>query len=253
MTNQQTLILDLDDTLIHCNKYFKQSRKEFVKKMKEWFEVHSDEEILKKQLEFDLKNVNKYGLHSSIYPESLVMTYQYFCKKFNRGSNKDEIRAIRKIGRMVFEVKVEPLPHMYEVLDELQEDGHELYLFTGGDAKNQYRKIAQLGLETYFKKGIFIFEHKETKALKTVLEKLKSDKKSTWMIGNSLKTDIKPAIELGINSIHIPSKIEWSYNITDINIEPSGTFAELKSLQQLPIFLKEHIFHYQEFIFSLYR
>jgi putative hydrolase of the HAD superfamily len=65
--------------------------------------------------------------------------------------------------------------------------------------------------------------------------------------GNSLKTDIKPAIELGINSIHIPSELEWSYNIIDIDIEPRGTFAELKSLLQLPEFLREHSFNYELF------
>lgn len=239
MRNQQTLILDLDDTLIHCNKYFKQSRKEFVKKMKKYFKNITSEEIMEKQLEFDLKNVEKYGLHSSRYPESLVSTYLYFCRKCKKVCRNEEIEQIRKIGKKVFETKVEPFPNMYKVLDELQEDGHHLYLFTGGDIENQFRKISQLGLEEYFRKGIFVFEQKNRKALKTVLSKIKSDKKSTWMIGNSLKTDIMPAIELGINSIHIPSKIEWSYNIIDINIEPKGTFAELRSLPHLPEFLRE--------------
>jgi putative hydrolase of the HAD superfamily len=144
-------------------------------------------------------------------------------------------------------MKVEPFTYMYKVLEELQQDGHHLFLFTGGDAFNQYRKIFQLGLDEYFKKGIYIFKHKNTSALKKVLTKLKSDKKTTWMIGNSLKTDIKPVIELGKNSIHIPSEVEWSYNIIDIDIEPRGTFAELTSLLQLPEFLREHSLNYEIF------
>ncbi|QCJ40982.1 hypothetical protein FAY30_03130 [Bacillus sp. S3] len=67
--------MDLDDTLIHCNKYFKKAGKEFVKHMKKLFLAISIEEMREKQLEFDLKNVEKYGLHSSRYPESLVATY----------------------------------------------------------------------------------------------------------------------------------------------------------------------------------
>jgi putative hydrolase of the HAD superfamily len=243
--NQQTLILDLDDTLIHCNKYFQQSKMELVKKLQGWFKTLTYDEIIQKQIELDLKSVEEHGLHSSRYPETLVETYAYFCKKFNRKMKETEIDVIRIIGRKVFEIEVEPFPYMYKVLEELQEEGHHLFLFTGGDAFNQYRKIFQLGLEKYFNKGIFIFKHKNTRALKSVLTKIRSNKKTTWMIGNSLKTDIKPAIELGINAIHIPSEIEWSYNIVDIEIEPRGTFAELKSLIQLPDFLSEQSFQYE--------
>ncbi|WP_066394205.1 HAD family hydrolase [Neobacillus mesonae] len=241
--NQQTLILDLDDTLIHCNKYFKQAGNEFAKRMKEWFKNISVKEVKQKQLEFDLKSINKHGLHSSRYPESLVTTYLYFCKQFNKGLKANEIEQVRKIGESVFKIEVEPFPEMYEVLDKLIEDGHHLHLFTGGDHKNQYRKIKQLKLEPYFQNGVFIFEHKNQKALKKVLRKINSEKKSTWMIGNSLKTDIKPALDLGINAVHIPAEIEWSYNIVDIDMEPNSTFAELTSILHLPDYLKEHHFY----------
>lgn len=243
MINQQTLILDLDDTLIHCNKYFNQSRKEFVKQIKKWFKAASVQEIRQKQLEIDLKSVKKVGLHSSGSTESLVATYKFFCKKYKRKLKLEQIKKIHAIGERVFETKVEPLPYMYEVLDKLQEDGHDLYLFTGGDVINQHRKIAHLELERYFQKGIFIFEHKNTEALKKVLDHIKSPQKTTWMIGNSLKTDIKPAIELGINAIYIPSDMEWIYNIIDLEIEPNGIFAELPSLKQLPEFLMEQTYY----------
>jgi putative hydrolase of the HAD superfamily len=49
---------------------------------------------------------------------------------------------------------------------------------------------------------------------------------------------------LGINAIHIPSEIEWSYNVMDVEIEPSGTFAQLPSLQELPGYLQEHCFQF---------
>ncbi|MCM3571397.1 HAD family hydrolase [Neobacillus mesonae] len=241
--NQQTLILDLDDTLIHCNKYFKQSRNEFVKWMMRWFKNLSEKEIKEKLLELDLESIKKHGLHSSRYPDSLAATYLYFCKKYKKGLRAKEIEQVRKIGEHVFEIEVEPFPEMYDVLEKLKKDGHNLYLFTGGDHKNQYRKIKQLNLQPYFKDGVFIFEHKNTKALKNVLKKINAIKNATWMIGNSLKTDIKPALDLGINAIHIPAKIEWSYNIVDIDIEPRSTFAELTSLRQLPDYLREHYFY----------
>lgn len=241
--NQQTLILDLDDTLIHCNKYFVESRKRFANVMKKWFTSVSKQEILEKQSEIDIKGVEKNGLHSSLYTQSLVATYRYFCRRFGRRLKGSEINQIDKIGQSVFQRKVKPFPYMYEILEILQEDGHQLYLFTGGDEENQRRKITQLGLTDYFEDRIFIFEHKNTDGLQQILNKINTDKKTIWMIGNSLKTDIKPAIELGINSIHIPAEIEWSYNIVDIEIEPSGTFAQLKSLVHLPEFIREQAYN----------
>jgi putative hydrolase of the HAD superfamily len=243
--NQQTLIMNLDDTLIHCNKYFEQSKMEFVELIKKWFITIRAEKIKQKQLELDLKSVKEHSLDSSKYPDILVSTYLHFCKKYGKGLKVEEIELIRKIGHSVFEIEVEPYPYMYEVLSKLREDGHILYLFTGGDKRNQMRKITQLGLQSYFNDRIFIFEHKNSKTLEQVLKKIHSDKKFTWMIGNSLRTDIKPALDLGINAIHIPSKIEWSYNIVDIDMNPRGTLSELPSLLQLPDFLSEHYFNFE--------
>jgi putative hydrolase of the HAD superfamily len=243
--NQQTLILDLDDTLIHCSKYFIKSKNLFAEQVQEWFDFLSKEEILQKQLEIDVKNVEKHGLHSSLYPESFVLTYKYYCVKFGRAIKKSEIDYVRKLGYSVFEHEVQPFPYVYDVLDSLQADGHHLYLFTGGDTKNQRRKIEQLGLDRYFAHRIFIYEHKNAKTLKRVLNQMEYQKKTTWMIGNSLKTDIKPAIELGINAIHIPSEFEWSYNIIDLEVEPSGTFAELESLLQLPEYLRDYVYMHE--------
>ena len=240
--NQQTLILDLDDTLIHCSKYFIRSKNQFAEQMQDWFDFISKDEILQKQLEIDVKNVDKHGLHSSLYPESFVLTYKYFCVKYGRALKKSEIELVRKMGQEVFELEVQPFPYVYDVLDSLLEDGHRLYLFTGGDKKNQRRKINQLGLDRYFEDRVFIHEHKNSTTLKKVLNRIECEKKSTWMVGNSLKTDVKPAIELGINAIHIPSDFEWSYNIIDLEIEPKGTFAELESLLQLPVYLRDYAF-----------
>ncbi|MCM3117429.1 HAD family hydrolase [Neobacillus sp. MER 74] len=241
--NQQTLILDLDDTLIHCNKYFVESRNRFANVMKKWFTSVSKQEILEKQSEIDIKGVEKNGLHSSLYTQSLVATYRYFCLRFGRRLKGAEINQIQKIGQSVFQRKVKPFPYMYEILDTLQADGHQLLLFTGGDEANQRRKITQLRLTDYFEDRIFIFEHKNTDSLQQILNNINTDKKCTWMIGNSLKTDIKPALELGINAIHIPAEIEWSYNIVDIEIEPSGTYAQLKSLVHLPEFIREQAYN----------
>ncbi|PLS18090.1 HAD family hydrolase [Bacillus sp. M6-12] len=237
----QTLIFDLDDTLIECNKYFRDATSEFAEQMHEWFPNVTKEEIKEKQLEIDIKSIEKYGLNSSRFPESLVNTYKYYCEKQGREVKDSEIESVRIIGLKVFQIEVQAFPYMYEVLNELREDGHHLYLFTGGDKANQSRKIIQLELETYFEDRVFISNHKNADALKKVLEKVKCSRESTWMIGNSLKTDISPALELGINTIHIPSDIEWSYNNKlDANVQQLGRIKTIKKLTDLPKFIREN-------------
>lgn len=237
---KQTLIFDLDDTLIHCNKYFRATINTFVSTMQQWFSTLPADEIKEKQLQIDLESIEQHGLHSSRFPESLVSTYKFFCEKQKKEIKETEIEEIRKIGVSVFEIEVQPFPYMYEVLSTLQNEGHELYLFTGGDEENQSRKVVQLELETYFGNRVFIFEHKNTEALQTVLQTIRSNPKQTWMIGNSLKTDIKPAVELGIHAIHIPSELEWSYNQIKLDIDPTGELITLNSLTQVPTLIKQY-------------
>lgn len=237
----QTLIFDLDDTLIQCNKYFREAIDQFSTQIQDWFPLVSLEEIKEKQLEIDVKSVEKYGLNSARFPESLVSTYVFYSKKYNRAAKESEVQRVRTIGQSVFQVEVQPLPHMYEALNELQEDGHQLYLFTGGDDANQKRKVHQLELHTYFGDRVFIFNHKNTDALRQVIEKINYDPSATWVIGNSLKTDIIPGLELGLNTIHIPAELEWNYNNKiETSVQNKEKLMTLKSLMEIPKFIRDH-------------
>lgn len=235
---KQKILLDLDDTLIHCNKYFKETLEIYTLKMKQWFPINENE-IREKQLEFDLKNVSEYGLHSKHFPKSFVSTYKYYSKKFNLEIQEQHIDEVHKIAASVFNINVEPFPETYEVLSTLKKQGHDLYLYTGGDHCNQNRKIWQLGLQSYFSDGIFIFEHKNVTSLQKTLNEINFNNNFIWMIGNSLRTDIQPAIELGINAIHIPSELEWSYN----NIKLEGTYNTLQSLKEVPDYIQRFSQH----------
>jgi putative hydrolase of the HAD superfamily len=130
---------------------------------------------------------------------------------------------------------------MNETLQRLKKEGHELYLHTGGDEPNQRRKITQLELATFFEHRVFISEHKDTTALKDIMKTEDFDPKITWMVRSSLKTDIMPALEVGINAMHIPPKTEWEYNVEEISVEPKGAFITLNSLNEVPEAIHNYI------------
>ncbi|MED4531618.1 HAD family hydrolase [Metabacillus fastidiosus] len=231
---KQNILFNLDDTLSYCNRYFNLVIDEFADQMTIWFDSITKEEIKQKQLQIDVEAISQHGLKSERFPESFVGTYKYFCDLTGKEKKKDEIQYLRKLGLKVFEIPVEPIPYMNETLQLLKEEGHELYLHTGGDEANQRRKIAQLELATYFENRVFISEHKDTTALSDILKTINADPEVTWMIGNSLRTDIVPALEMDIHAIYIPAETEWQYNVVEVNVEHSSAFLTVNSLQEVP-------------------
>ncbi|MEC2077775.1 HAD family hydrolase [Metabacillus fastidiosus] len=231
---KQNILFNLDDTLSYCNRYFNLVIDEFADQMTIWFDSITKEEIKQKQLQIDVEAISQHGLKSERFPESFVGTYKYFCDLKGKEKKKDEIQYLRKLGLKVFEIPVEPIPYMNETLHLLKEEGHELYLHTGGDEANQRRKIAQLELATYFENRVFISEHKDTTALSDILKTINADPEVTWMIGNSLRTDIVPALEMDIHAIYIPAETEWQYNVVEVNVEHSSAFLTVNSLQEVP-------------------
>jgi putative hydrolase of the HAD superfamily len=237
----QTILFNLDDTLVYCNRYFNQVTDQFADQMANWFETVTKEEIKQKQLEIDLDAVNKYGLSSDRFPESFVGTYKHFCQNKGKKEKQSDINYVRELGSKVFKTPVEPIPFMSETLQQLKSAGHQLYLHTGGDEANQRRKIAQLELTTYFEHRIFITEYKDTTALSDILKTIHADPKITWMIGNSLRTDIVPALEKQINAIYIPAETEWKYNMVDVSVKPKGAFFTVDSLRKVPDVIQNHV------------
>ncbi len=238
---KQNILFNLDDTLSYCNRYFNLVIDEFADQMMAWFDSITERDIKQKQLQLDVALISEHGLKSDRFPESFVGTYKYYCDLTGREKKKDEIQYLRELGFKVFEIPVEPIPSMNETLQRLKEEGHKLYLHTGVDEANQLRKISQLELTTYFEHRIFISEHKDTTALSDILKTIKADPNVTWMVGNSLRTDIVPALEMDIHAIYIPAENEWQYNIVEINVEHSSAFITVDSLQEVPDVIDKRI------------
>lgn len=233
---KQTILFDLDDTLAHCNKYFHFILDQFADEMTTWFEPAgiSRAAILEKHTEIDIAGVQHLGFQSEHFPQSFVDTYRYFRSLTGRAGSPLEEENLWKLGLSVYEQEVEPYPMMEETLDVLQQKGHELHLYTGGDAVIQRRKIEQLKLERYFQDRIYVRQVKNTPAMEEILTEGGFDRDHTWMIGNSLRTDVLPALECGIHSIYLKHEREWAYNLIPIDAEPTGAFVTLTSLAQVP-------------------
>ncbi|MDF2960535.1 MAG: Haloacid dehalogenase domain protein hydrolase [Paenibacillus sp.] len=233
---KQTILFDLDDTLIHCNKYFDLVVEQFADQMEMWFHSYHIpiQEIKKKQAEIDLERVLVSGFAPDHFPESFVDSYEYFSDLTGRVKKEEEIERLMELGRGVYGHSIEPYPFMMETLSELEADGHVLHLYTGGDPVIQMRKVTEAGLLRFFADRIHVARHKTVDFLEELIVKHGFDRKTTWMIGNSLRTDVTPALKAGIHSIFMPAIQEWSFNNVEVDAEPQGVYISLTSLKEIP-------------------
>lgn len=232
----QTILFDLDDTLIHCNKYYDGVIEQFVDQILIWFGAYplGALEIKQKQLELDINYIQLHGFSVEHFPLSFVDAYLHYSHLFGRLPSANETLWLTRLGESVFESEIEPYPDMIETLTELQRAGHHLVLYTGGAEQIQWKKIKAMQLETFFAERVFIRRHKNAASLEGILLAERYDRSQTWMIGNSLRTDVGPALEAGIHSIHVAAFTEWEYNIVEIDIIPKGAFLRLNALRDVP-------------------
>lgn len=239
----QHIIFDMDDTLIHCNKYFELILGDYFEWMTEWFQQYdvTTQEVRTKQMEIDVAGVDKLGFASANFPQSLIDTYHYFGNVHGRESSPKEEELLYNLGLSVYEQEIEAYPGMVETLEKLRDEGHQLHLYTGGESQIQKRKIKQMKLAEYFNDRIYIRQHKNITALEEILSLGTFSRSDTWMIGNSLRTDVMPALTAGINSIYIKQQREWHYNLVELKQEPHNVLYTVSALTEVPEVIQDHL------------
>ncbi|XID94464.1 HAD family hydrolase [Paenibacillaceae bacterium WGS1546] len=240
---KQTILFDLDDTLVYCNKYFHAVLDRFARQMEIWFGGAGVKaaDVAAKQIEIDVAGIRIHGFMSEHFPQSLVDTYRYFRDLTGRASSPFEEESIRKLGNSLYELEIEPYPAMEETLETLAGRGHELHLYTGGDYAIQLRKIESMRLERYFDNRIYVRQHKNAEALDRILTDGRFDRSNTWMIGNSIRTDVVPALQCGLHAVYLKQEAEWTYNVVPIDAEPTGAFFTLTKLPQVPPAIEQYL------------
>ncbi|RME67569.1 MAG: HAD family hydrolase, partial [Verrucomicrobia bacterium] len=146
----------------------------------------------------------------------------------------EEIRAIIDLAREMLDHPVELLPGAAEVVPELARR-YRLLLITKGDLRDQERKIRRSGLETCFE-HIEILSEKTAPVYSRILSRHGIEPENFLMVGNSLKSDILPVLDLGGHAVHIPYRITWQHERAEPPTDPERTrrFHPIRRLADLP-------------------
>ena len=223
LRSDQTLIFDADDTLWECNKYFEDAIHRFIDFL---HAEHLSREEIREVLD-TFERANGYGARA--FAKSMVETYRELAPENNPGDEE----IIERLGLSILDQHMETIDGVAETLAALKPH-HSLFLFTKGEEQEQQLKISRSPLANEFAAHI-ICDDKKPETYRDIVESFGLEPADTWMIGNSLRSDIQPALAAGINAIYIPNPHTWHMEHVEVAHDPSwpGTFLEMVSFAEL--------------------
>ncbi len=226
--SRQTLLIDADDTLWENNVYFERAIAKFISYLNHHeFSPNQVREVLN-DVERECIVTHGYGLHS--FAHALVRTYERLTPQ---PVTPESHAQIMSFTHAITDHAIEFLPDVPATLEYLSKR-HHLIMVTKGAHKEQSGKIERSGIRHHFAEAEIVAE-KNPAAYTAVMEKHGLHRESTWMIGNSPKSDINPALAAGLHAVFIPHGDTWILEHEELNPAPPnqkllivGSFAELR-------------------------
>lgn len=216
------LLIDADDTLWENNIYFEQAIHGFIE-----FLDHSSLTPAEVRAVIDeFERILGYG--SANFTNSLVETYRRLAEKDYR---EEDFWRVRQFGEQIRSHPLQFLEGVEETLDYLSAR-HGLILLTKGDRDEQLLKVERSGVERFFREVVIVHE-KDVATYRQILSQLQLDPKETWMIGNSPRSDINPALAAGLNAIFIPHPYTWHFEHEEVTPIDDGRLLTLSRFADL--------------------
>lgn len=230
MSRLTTIGFDADDTLWQNEQFYRFTEQRFTKLLAE----HGPhEEISARLLEAERRNLNFYGFGIKGFTLSMIET----AIEVTAGRvDATVIKAILDQGREMLHHPVELLPDVAETLAALV-GSHRLVLITKGDLFDQERKLAQSGLGDLFH-GVEIVSGKDRDTYDRIFRHHGDGPQTAMMVGNSMRSDILPALAAGAHAAHIPHELTWVLEHAEAPAQ-QPRFHILKSIAELPGLIAE--------------
>lgn len=227
MSNRPVSVIgfDADDTLWQNEQYYKLTEHHFRSLLSDYAE---GEHVSERLLEAEKRNLAHYGFGIKGFTLSMIETALEVTEGRVPSSVISEILGI---GRDLLSHPVECLPHARDALEALS-GRYFLVLITKGDLFDQERKLAQSGLGDYFD-AVEIVSDKTATTYRRVFGKHGEGPERSMMIGNSLKSDIVPAIAAGAWGVFVPHELTWVLEHVD-KPEEAPRFREIPDLGHVP-------------------
>ncbi len=202
LTSRQTLLIDADDTLWENNIYFERAIVNFISFLKH--REFTPAEIRQVLYEAERNNIPTHGYGLRSFMQALIGTFERLSvEPLTAGLHE----TIRGLAQPIAEHPMELIEGVEATLQHLQ-PRHRLILMTKGNISEQLGKVERSGLKRYFS-ALEIVAEKDSPTYHRVVEKYGLVRETTWMVGNSPKSDINPALGAGLKAVFIPHSDTW--------------------------------------------
>lgn len=224
LSNIRVIAFDADDTLWVNEPYFREAEDKFCALLEDFLPHHT---VAQELYRIEMQNLPLYGYGIKAFMLGAIETISTVT---GGAVNPLLYQRTLEIGKELLQKPVVLLDDVQAVLDALK--GHyRLVVATKGDLLDQERKLQKSGLSSYFH-HIEIMSDKRAADYQKLMNHLDCQPEQFLMIGNSLKSDVLPVLELGGNAIHIPYHTTWVHELVDHPVEHEN-MAQLQSLREL--------------------
>ena len=223
----KVIAFDADDTLWVNETFFRKAEDEFCALLEEYL---PKEEANKLLFDVEMQNLSLYGYGIKPFTLSLIEA----AIKISNGNMKiDLVHKLIEKGKEMLREPIELIDGIDETLHQLSKK-YRLVMATKGDLLDQERKLIKSGLENYFH-HIEIVSDKTEKQYKKLVKHLDITEDEFLMVGNSLKSDILPVLNIGGHAFHIPFHTTWAHEMVDDKIDHPNfrSFAKASELLQI--------------------
>ncbi len=219
---------DADDTLWVNETYFRETEEKFAELLKAYETKNKiDQELFK----MEMKNLELYGYGIKGFMLSMI---ESALELSNNEVSQATLLEILSLGKKMISNPVELLDDVEEVLDKLAPK-YRLIVLTKGDLLDQERKLERSGLARYFQHVEVLSDKKEAN-YSGLLAHLKIDVQEFLMIGNSLKSDVLPLVNIGARAVHVPFHTTWQHEEVSTE-EDNRDYLKLPKLKEILAYL----------------
>jgi putative hydrolase of the HAD superfamily len=211
----QTLLIDADDTLWENNVYFERAIAAFISYLNH--HKYSPAEVRKALNEVERETISTHGYGLPSFTHSMLVCFERLSPA---PVTEEKRQRILGFARAIAEQEIELLPGVEETLAELS-TRHRLILMTKGNHAEQADKLARSGLAPQFA-AVEIVQEKDSSTYRKVLQHHGLAPHSSWMIGNSPKSDINPALAAGLNAVFLFNNDTWVLEHATLAPAPQG-------------------------------
>ncbi|WP_395055878.1 HAD family hydrolase [Flavobacterium sp.] len=228
--NLKVIAFDADDTLFVNEPYFQETEYKFCALMEDYL---SHQGLSQELFKVEIENLDLYGYGIKGYILSMI---EAAMKISNNTISIEIIEKIINLGKELLQKPIELLDGVEETLEALS-GKYKLIVATKGDLKDQQSKLHRSGLGHYFH-HIEVMADKQEINYQKLLTRLEINADEFFMIGNSLKSDVLPVLEIGGYAVHIPFHTTWEHEKISHKVEHPNFRTLEKITDVLPILLK---------------